>query len=74
VKKRREDRRSKKDKPGGHFETRKKKRKETEEEDRSISGTIAVGKFHDQGDAKWIVIRRLLWGHNNTPCGRPVPG
>jgi hypothetical protein len=28
------------------------------------------GKFHDQGDAKWIiVIRRSSWGHNDTPAG-----
>jgi hypothetical protein len=32
------------------------------------------GEFHDQGDAKRIVIRRSLWGHNNTPCGRPALG
>jgi hypothetical protein len=32
------------------------------------------GEFHDQGAAKWIVIRRPLWGHNNTPFGRPTPG
>jgi hypothetical protein len=32
------------------------------------------GDFHDQGDAKWIVIRRSLWGHNDTPFGRPTPG
>jgi hypothetical protein len=31
-------------------------------------------KFHDQGDAKWIVIRGHLRGHNDTPCGRPAPG
>jgi hypothetical protein len=31
------------------------------------------GKFRDQGDAKWIVIRRLLRGHNDTPLGRPTP-
>jgi hypothetical protein len=31
-------------------------------------------KIHDQGDANWIVIRRSLWGNNNTPCGRPAPG
>jgi hypothetical protein len=24
-------------------------------------------KFHDQWDAKWIVIRGLLSGHNNMP-------
>jgi hypothetical protein len=29
----------------------------------------ASGEFHDQGDAKWIVIRTSLWGHNDTPCG-----
>jgi hypothetical protein len=33
-----------------------------------------MGKFHDQGDTKWIVIRRSLWGHNDTPCGWPAPG
>jgi hypothetical protein len=32
------------------------------------------GELHDQGDAKWIVIRRLLWGHDDTPCERPTPG
>jgi hypothetical protein len=32
------------------------------------------GRFHDQGDDKWIVIRGSLWGHNDTPCGWPVPG
>jgi hypothetical protein len=30
--------------------------------------------FHDQGDAKWIVIRRQLRGHNDTPFGRPTSG
>jgi hypothetical protein len=25
-------------------------------------------------DAEWIVIRKPLWGHNNTPFGRPSPG
>jgi hypothetical protein len=34
----------------------------------------AVGEFLDQGDAKWIVIRRSLRGHNDMPCGRPPPG
>jgi hypothetical protein len=28
------------------------------------------GEFHDQADANWIVIRGLLWGHNDTPSGR----
>jgi hypothetical protein len=29
-----------------------------------------AGEFHDQGDAKWIVIRGQLWGHNDTLAGR----
>jgi hypothetical protein len=33
-----------------------------------------LGEFHDQGDAKWIVIRGQLRGHNDTPFGRPTPG
>jgi hypothetical protein len=42
-----------------------------------VSGTLGVrpsfqgderkGEFHDQGDAKWILMRRSLWGHNDTP-------
>jgi hypothetical protein len=32
------------------------------------------GKFHDQWDAKWIVIRGQLRGHNDTPFGHPTPG
>jgi hypothetical protein len=35
---------------------------------------IVKGKFHDQEDAKWIVIRRSLRGHNGTPCRWPAPG
>jgi hypothetical protein len=35
---------------------------------------IKLGKFHDQRDAKWIVIRGQLRGHNDTPFGRPTPG
>jgi hypothetical protein len=31
-----------------------------------------MGEFHDQGDAKWIVIRGQLRGHNDTPFGRPT--
>jgi hypothetical protein len=31
------------------------------------------GKFYDQGDANWIVIRRQLRGHIDTPCGRLTP-
>jgi hypothetical protein len=30
------------------------------------------GEFHDQGDAKWIVIKGQLRGHNDTPFGRPT--
>jgi hypothetical protein len=32
------------------------------------------GELHDQGDAKWIVIRRQLRGLNDTPYGQPEPG
>jgi hypothetical protein len=32
------------------------------------------GEFHDQGHAKWIVIRMQLRGHNDTPLGRPTRG
>jgi hypothetical protein len=35
---------------------------------------IILGKFHDQGDAEWIVIRRQLRGQNDTPFRRPTPG
>jgi hypothetical protein len=31
------------------------------------------GQFHDQGDAKWIVIRGQLRGHNDTPFEWPTP-
>jgi hypothetical protein len=31
------------------------------------------GKGHDQGDAEWIVIRRQLRGHNDTPFERQTP-
>jgi hypothetical protein len=34
----------------------------------------AGGELHDQGDARWIVIRRELRGHNDTPFGWPTPG
>jgi hypothetical protein len=33
-----------------------------------------AGEFRDQGDAEWIVITGSLWGHNDTPCGRPASG
>jgi hypothetical protein len=42
-------------------------------EEKETAQAVA-GDFHDQGDAKWIVIRKSLWGHNDTPCGRPSPG
>jgi hypothetical protein len=32
------------------------------------------GEFQGQADAKWIVIRGPLRGHNDTPCRRPTPG
>jgi hypothetical protein len=32
------------------------------------------GEFHDQGDAKWIVIKRSSWDHNDMPCEWPAPG
>jgi hypothetical protein len=32
------------------------------------------GEFHDQADAKWIVIRGQLRGHNDMPFGQPTPG
>jgi hypothetical protein len=31
------------------------------------------GEFHDQGDAKWIVIKGQLWGHNDMTFGQPTP-
>jgi hypothetical protein len=34
---------------------------------------IVPGEFHDQGDAKWVVIRGQLRGHNDMPFGRPIP-
>jgi hypothetical protein len=40
----------------------------------SVDTSIYEGKFRDQGDAKCIVTRRLLWGHNDTPCGRSASG
>jgi hypothetical protein len=37
-------------------------------------GVDAESEFRDQGDAKWIVIRGQLRGHNVTPFGWPTPG
>jgi hypothetical protein len=39
-----------------------------------VTSRGVTGEFHDRGDAKWIVIRRSLWGPNDTPCRRPAPG
>jgi hypothetical protein len=36
--------------------------------------TRPAGEFHDQRDAKWIVIKGQLWCHNDTPFGRPTLG
>jgi len=33
-----------------------------------------IGKYHDQADAEWIVMRTQLRGHNDTPFGRPALG
>jgi hypothetical protein len=38
------------------------------------SDSTKTGKFHGQGDAKWIVIRRPSRGHNDMPFGWPTPG
>jgi len=35
---------------------------------------LVGGKFHDQGDAKWIVIRGQLWGDDDTSCGQRARG
>jgi hypothetical protein len=35
-------------------------------------GSFGKGEFHDQADAKWIVIKGLLRGHEDTPCWRPT--
>jgi hypothetical protein len=34
---------------------------------------ITSGEFHDQGDAEWIVLKRQLRGHNDTPFGLTTP-
>jgi hypothetical protein len=33
-----------------------------------------LGGYHDLLEAKWLVIRGPLRGHNDTPCRRPTPG
>jgi hypothetical protein len=40
---------------------------------KSIPFTHILCEFYDQDDAKWIVIRGQLKGHNDTPYGRPAP-
>jgi hypothetical protein len=47
-------------------------KKITSKSDRDIIRLI--GEFHDQGDAKWIAIKRSLWSHNDTTRRRPAPG
>jgi hypothetical protein len=43
--------------------------------DRKTNAVDAMeGEFHNQGEAKWIVIRRPLSGHNDTPFGQPPAG
>jgi hypothetical protein len=39
-----------------------------------VKWDVACGEFHDQADAKWIVIRGQLRGHNDMPFGWPTPG
>jgi hypothetical protein len=34
---------------------------------------FSKGKFHDMGDAEWIVTRGQLRGYNNTPSGGEPP-
>jgi hypothetical protein len=34
----------------------------------TMQENIALGKFYDQGDAKWIITKGQLRGHNDTPC------
>jgi hypothetical protein len=38
-----------------------------------VSGSLG-GRFHDQEDAKWKVIRGQSRGHNDTPFGRATLG
>jgi hypothetical protein len=33
---------------------------------------LTTGEFHDQGEAIWIVIRRQLRGHKDTPFREPT--
>jgi hypothetical protein len=38
----------------------------------SFKCDLFIGGFQDQGDAKWIVIREQLRGHNAMPFGQPT--
>jgi hypothetical protein len=38
-----------------------------------FSVCLIMGEFHDQGDAKWIVIRRSLWVIMIHPVGGQPP-
>jgi hypothetical protein len=38
-----------------------------------MSSNLYSGEFHDQGDAKWIVIRGQLRGHKDMPLGGQSP-
>jgi hypothetical protein len=38
-----------------------------------VSGSLG-GRFHDQGDTKWKVIKGQLRGHNDMFFGRPTLG
>jgi hypothetical protein len=53
------------------FTEKKKKKKDKEKPTESNGIKASEGKFHDQGDTKWIVIRGKLRGHNDMPFGCP---
>jgi hypothetical protein len=54
------------------LEMLKKKLEDLKKKDSLLSMETLKGEFHDQGYARWIVIRRSLRGHNDTPCGQPA--
>jgi hypothetical protein len=61
--------------PAAHtnkLEMLKKKLEDLKKKDSLLSMETLKGEFHDQGYARWIVIRRSLRGHNDTPCGQPA--
>jgi hypothetical protein len=41
---------------------------------RTVIRMFRHGEFHDQADAKWIVIRGQLRDRNDMPIGRPGVG